>query len=86
MDDSETLSLISKGNTLGIFQLESTGMRNVLRELQPENLLFKFFINNLIRVPGKLESPDYISSALPADNMHWLPFGQYHHNIVPYEA
>ena len=60
MDDSETFSLISKGNTLGIFQLESTGMRNVLRELQPENLDDIIAVVALYR-PGPMDSiPHYI--------------------------
>ncbi len=60
MDDAETFSLISKGNTLGIFQLESTGMRNVLRELQPENLDDIIAVVALYR-PGPMDSiPRYI--------------------------
>ncbi len=60
MDDKETFSLISKGNTLGIFQLESSGMRNVLRELCPENLDDIIAVVALYR-PGPMDSiPRYI--------------------------
>ncbi len=36
LDDIETYELISKGNTLGVFQLESYGMRQMLQNLRPE--------------------------------------------------
>ncbi len=35
LDDSRTYSLLSQGDTAGVFQLESSGMRSVLRELKP---------------------------------------------------
>ncbi len=38
LDDKETYRLISSGRTSGIFQLESAGMRAMLRELAPERL------------------------------------------------
>ena len=34
-DDSTTYQLIASGNTIGVFQLESTGIRKVLRDLKP---------------------------------------------------
>jgi len=37
-DDKETYDLISRGDTVGIFQLESTGMRRMLSGLKPENI------------------------------------------------
>lgn len=36
LDDKETYELISKGNTLGVFQLESDGIRQMLQNLRPE--------------------------------------------------
>ncbi len=60
MDDKATFSLISKGQTLGVFQLESTGMRNVLQNLQPENLDDIIAVVALYR-PGPMDSiPRYI--------------------------
>lgn len=35
LDDSMTYTLLSSGNTTGVFQLESGGMRAVLKELKP---------------------------------------------------
>ncbi len=38
MDDEQVFKLISTGNTEGIFQLESSGMRQFMRELAPNSL------------------------------------------------
>lgn len=35
MDDQETFALLTKGDTTGVFQLESAGMKRYLRELKP---------------------------------------------------
>ena len=37
-DDKAVYELISSGHCEGIFQLESTGMRNFMKELKPENM------------------------------------------------
>ena len=36
LDDAETYKLISSGNTLGVFQLESSGFQELLRKLKPD--------------------------------------------------
>ncbi len=38
LDDKKTYDLISAGNTSGVFQLESGGMRNMLAELKPNSI------------------------------------------------
>lgn len=35
LDDKETYEILSRGETTGVFQLESTGMRNLLKKLKP---------------------------------------------------
>ncbi len=35
LDDRETFKLLCEGNTLGVFQLESSGMRELLKKLSP---------------------------------------------------
>ncbi len=35
LEDAATYQLLCRGETAGVFQLESSGMRNILRELQP---------------------------------------------------
>src|SRR5690349_13021031 len=37
-DDSRTYSLLASGYTVGVFQLESSGMQRVLRKLRPRTL------------------------------------------------
>ncbi|RBN36176.1 hypothetical protein DMN50_36850, partial [Priestia megaterium] len=37
-NDQKTFELLSKGDTTGIFQLESDGMRRVLQQLKPTEL------------------------------------------------
>ena len=36
MNDKRTFEQLSKGDAIGIFQLESSGMSNVLKQLQPD--------------------------------------------------
>src|SRR3990167_3589050 len=38
LDDSKTYELISSGKTIGVFQLESLGMRRLAKDLQPNKL------------------------------------------------
>lgn len=37
LDDKETYELLSRGDTLGVFQLDSDGMRALLKSLKPDN-------------------------------------------------
>lgn len=36
LDDKETYKLLQDGETIGVFQLESSGMRNLLKDMKPE--------------------------------------------------
>jgi len=38
MDDGDVYKLISRGDTTGVFQLESSGFREILRKLKPDNI------------------------------------------------
>lgn len=53
--DHKTFSLLAKGDTTGVFQLESEGMRNVLRRLAPHSLEDIVAVNALYR-PGPMEN------------------------------
>lgn len=57
LDDKKTFELLSSGDTLGIFQLESAGMRNVLRKLKPTNFNDLVALLALYR-PGPMENID----------------------------
>ncbi|HLN20387.1 MAG TPA: DNA polymerase III subunit alpha [Bacteroidales bacterium] len=54
MDDRKTFELFSKGETTGIFQFESAGMKRYLRELEPNRLEDLIAMNALYR-PGPME-------------------------------
>ncbi|MCR2821896.1 DNA polymerase III subunit alpha [Lederbergia panacisoli] len=59
--DEKTFAMLIKGETTGIFQLESEGMRKVLRELGPTEFEDIVAVNALYR-PGPMEKiPDYIA-------------------------
>ena len=62
LDDKKTYELISSGNTLGIFQLESGGMRQMLTELSPDRFEDVIAAIALYR-PGPMDSiPKYIEA------------------------
>lgn len=64
LDDKKVYEMLSQGNTAGVFQLESTGMRNLLKELRPETFQDVAAIIGLYR-PGPLGSgaaEDFIKS------------------------
>lgn len=55
LDDKATYRRLSDGNTVGVFQLESTGMRDLLRRLKPDKFEDIIAVNALYR-PGPLGS------------------------------
>lgn len=60
--DTKTFELLSSGDTLGIFQLESPGMRNFFRELKPTKIEDIIAGISLYR-PGPMESiPIYLKN------------------------
>ena len=61
LDDKDTYNMMSLGKTLGVFQFESDGMKNVLRQLHPESIEDLTAVLSLYR-PGPMDSiPKYIS-------------------------
>ncbi|MDU3828327.1 MAG: DNA polymerase III subunit alpha, partial [Peptostreptococcus sp.] len=60
-DDPKVYELLSSGNTLGVFQLESSGMRNFMKQLKPDSFEDIVAGISLFR-PGPMDSiPRYIS-------------------------
>jgi len=55
LDDSDTYALLCRGDTTGVFQLESPGMRDLVVRLKPENFNDITALVALYR-PGPLES------------------------------
>ena len=60
-DDKKTYNLLKKGNTVGVFQLESGGMQRYLKQLKPNKFEDIIAMLALYR-PGPMELiPDYIA-------------------------
>jgi len=70
LDDPNTYKLLTSGRTMGVFQVESSGMRDLLKKLQPERL------EDLIALLA-LHRPGPISSGMVDD------FIQRRHNRIP---
>ena len=61
LNDEKTFKLFSEAKTIGVFQLESAGMRRYLKELKPDNLEDIITMVSLYR-PGPMELiPSYIA-------------------------
>ena len=59
-DDPDTYEMLTRGETEGIFQLESTGMTQVLMSMRPKNLEDVIALISLYR-PGPMDSiPTYL--------------------------
>ena len=71
-DDPKVYESMSMGNTLGVFQLESTGMRSFMKELKPE--VFEDIIAGIsLYRPGPMESiPVYVRNKNDKDNISFL--------------
>jgi len=62
LDDQKTFDLLQAGQTTGVFQLESGGMKRYLKQLKPTELEDIIAMVSLYR-PGPMELiPDYIAS------------------------
>jgi len=76
LDDGPAYELLAKGDTAGVFQLESTGMRSVLKGLRPDKFEDIIAIVALYR-PGPMENiPTYI------DRKHGRLEVEYPHPIL----
>jgi DNA polymerase-3 subunit alpha len=75
LDDEKTFELLRRGETKGVFQLESGGIRDLLQRMKPDHFRDIIATNALYR-PGPLEGgmvDDYIAVKLkkkPANYLH----------------
>lgn len=71
-DDKKVYKLLSSGNTLGIFQLESAGMRQFMKDLKPDN--FEDIVAGIsLYRPGPMDSiPTYIKNKNNPDQVRYL--------------
>lgn len=71
MEDQKVYDLISSGETDGMFQLESEGMRSLMIQLRPENLGDIMVGISLFR-PGPMSKiPDYIAGKNNRENVRY---------------
>ena len=71
LDDEKTYKFISEGNTEGLFQLESAGMKRLLSNLCPKNIEDITAAISLYR-PGPMDSiPEYLKNRKNPENIHY---------------
>lgn len=62
LDDKKTYEMLSRGETVGVFQFESAGMRDLLRQAEPDRVEDLIALVALFR-PGPMENiPKYLAS------------------------
>ncbi len=77
LDDKKVYDLLGNADTLGIFQLESAGIRKVLRDLKPEKFSDIVAVVALYR-PGPMDNiPEFIR------RRHGEKFDYIHPNLAP---
>jgi DNA polymerase III subunit alpha len=61
LDDAPTYAMLSRGESVGVFQFESAGMRDALRKLKPDSIEDLIALGALYR-PGPMDNiPTYIA-------------------------
>jgi DNA polymerase-3 subunit alpha len=72
LDDADTFRLFGDGETVGVFQFESSGMRDCLIKLKPERLEDLIAMNALYR-PGPMQMvPDFIQRKHGKDSIEYI--------------
>lgn len=72
LTDKKTLGLFHRAETIGLFQFESAGMRNFLKELKPSKFDDLIAANALFR-PGPMdEIPNYIANKHHPERIKYL--------------
>lgn len=72
LDDKKTFQLIQDVDTMGVFQLESDGMKNLIRQMQPQNFEDIAVAIALFR-PGPMENiPLYLQNRSHPDRIIYL--------------
>ncbi|MBP5155846.1 MAG: DNA polymerase III subunit alpha [Clostridia bacterium] len=70
-DDADTFRMLSEGHAVGLFQLESEGMRRLLTRLRPNDLEDIISVISLYR-PGPAKAIDmFLRNRLHPENIHY---------------
>ena len=90
LDDQKVFKQLSLGNTLGIFQLESPGMTNVVRKIQPQSIEDISIASALFR-PGPMKNiPQFLENRAHPETIKYLhpslkPILQETYGIIVYQ-
>ena len=90
LDDRKTYDLIARADTVGVFQLEGTGVRDCLKRLKPDRFEDIMAMTALYR-PGPMDNiPTYISrkhGEEPVDCLHPMlePILKETHGVIIYQ-
>ena len=61
LDDAKTYKMLSKGETVGVFQFDGSGMKEIIKKFAPDTIEDLIALTSLYR-PGPMDSiPSYIS-------------------------
>ncbi|NNG03293.1 MAG: DNA polymerase III subunit alpha, partial [Inquilinus sp.] len=72
LDDAATFEMLGRGDTVGVFQLESAGMRDVLRRMKPNRFEDIIALVALYR-PGPMDNiPKYVKVKLGEEKPDYL--------------
>jgi len=72
LDDAETFEMLARGDTTGVFQCESSGVRDVLRKLKPDRFEDIIAVVALYR-PGPMDNiPSYINRKHGIETVDYL--------------
>jgi DNA polymerase-3 subunit alpha len=78
LDDKNTFKLLARGESIGVFQFESVGMRDTLRKMRPDCIEDLIALGSLYR-PGPMENiPTYIACKHGLEKPNYL-----HHTLEP---
>jgi DNA polymerase-3 subunit alpha len=77
-DDPETFALLQRGDTTGVFQVESAGMKRYLKELRPTLFEDIIAMNALYRPGPMAEIPRFIEGKNNSASIRYL-----HESLVP---
>lgn len=85
LDDTKTFSLLKRAETTAVFQLESRGMKDLIKRLQPDNIEDLIALVALFR-PGPLESgmvDDFINRKHGRAQVAYPDAKFQHHTLKP---
>lgn len=72
LDDKEVYDMLVEGDSIGVFQVESSGMRSMLKQIKPDNIEDIVALVSLYR-PGPMDSiPTYIKRKHGLEKVEYL--------------